>query len=399
MRKKKQRNRTKEPVKIRYKQLANDTLSIYLDTYYNGKREYEFLRLYILPHTADNAKELNQATMRAANAIKAKRIIAVLNGQAGISATNGLANMRIHNYISYHIKNASLNHRGKSYANSCHSMRNQLFKYLGRKGKQLRMKDIDLDFCKGFADYLKQAKTRSGKPLSGVTAYHYFVSFKSMLAEAVVDQAISSNPIDKMRKSELPQRPVVVKDFLDADEVIRLAHTPCINEQVKRGFMFSCFTGLRWGDIRQLQWRNIKKEDDTYRFSIIMQKTQEPITDKLNAEAIQWLPPCPHNPDLLVFPMPSLSCVEHTLSHWAAQANITKHVTFHTARHSYATMILTAGVDIYTISKLLGHRNVRTTALYASVVDKTRDNAIDSLSQLYQKRLSKRQKHTKTPQK
>ena len=127
--------------------------------------------------------------------------------------------------------------------------------------------------------------------------------------------------------------------------------------------MFSCFTGLRWGDICQLQWRDIKESGGIYRFSIVMQKTQEPITNKLNTEAIQWIPPRQENPNQPVFPMPCLSCVENVIAHWVAKAQIAKHVTFHTARHSYATMVLTAGVDIYTISKLLGHRNVRTTTL------------------------------------
>lgn len=391
-----QKNRIKEPVKIRYKQLAGGTLSIYLDTYYNGKREYEFLRLYLLPNGAANAKELNKATIRAANAIKAKRVISVLNGRAGLRSTNNMENMTISNYVLYHIKKSSQTHRGNSYANGCRNMSNHLLKYLGRKFRQLRMKDIDLDVCKGFAEYLKQAKSCFGKPLSAVTAYHYFVFFKNLLNEAFVNQVISCNPISKMKKSDFPQRPIVAKDFLDADEVIRLANTPCKNEQVKRSFMFSCFTGLRWGDICQLQWRDIKESGGIYRFSIVMQKTQEPITNKLNAEAIQWLPPRQENPNQPVFPMPCLSCVENVIAHWVAKAQIAKHVTFHTARHSYATMVLTAGVDIYTISKLLGHRNVRTTTLYASVVDKTRDNAMDSLSQLYQAHLSQCQMSSST---
>ena len=69
-----------------------------------------------------------------------------------------------------------------------------------------------------------------------------------------------------------------------------------------------------------------------------------------------------------------------------------KHVTFHTARHSYATMALSTGADIYTISKLLGHRNINTTAVYAAVVDTQRDAAIDSVSRLFQQQLEKYEK-------
>ena len=90
-----------------------------------------------------------------------------------------------------------------------------------------------------------------------------------------------------------------------------------------------------------------------------------------------------------VFPLPSNSTLGRILRQWTTEAGITKHVTFHTARHSYATMALCAGADIYTVSKLLGHRNINTTTIYTAVVDTQRDAAVDSVSHLLQQQLDK----------
>jgi site-specific recombinase XerD len=84
-----------------------------------------------------------------------------------------------------------------------------------------------------------------------------------------------------------------------------------------------------------------------------------------------------------------VSSIERIIARWAVDAGIKKRVTFHTARHSYATMALTAGTDLYTISRLLGHRSVNTTSIYTAVVDEKRDAAVDSVALLFQTHFSK----------
>ncbi len=382
----------KEPVKIRFKKLSDNSLSIYLDIYTNGIRTYEFLHLYLIPETNHDAKIINRHILNAANAIKAQRIIDIAKGQAGINQDLSLSHMRLCQYVQYHIDRSYDTHRGKSYASTCSNMYNYLVKYLGRRANTLQMKDITLDICKGFAEHLKHARTNTGRRISGVSAYHYFCSFKSMLAEAVIDQAITTNPIDQMRHCDIPQRPIIIKTFLHADEVVRLAYTSCLYQVVKQAFLFSCFTGLRLGDIRNIRWGDIHKVGDDYRFSIIMQKTQEPITNKLNDDALRWLPSPKGHLDRPIFDLPGTATIEKVIAQWVQRARINKHVTFHTARHSYATMALMAGADLYTISKLLGHRNIKSTTLYAAVIDSERDKATDSVSHLYKKRCDARQR-------
>ncbi|MBQ6964686.1 MAG: site-specific integrase [Bacteroidaceae bacterium] len=378
----------KELVRLRFKKLADNSFSIYLDTYDNGIRHYEFLRLYLVPEVDRESQQANANTLRAANIIKARRIVELANGKAGIMPTTKMGQIRLVDYIERHIENSSRTHRGNSYANTCRNMSNYLFAYLGKKTMTIRMKHIDLNLCKGFAAYLRRAHAHSGKPLSKVTVHHYFGAFKSLLTEAVIDQVIPINPVTQMRRQEIPERPVVFKNFLEADDLVMLAHTPCGNENVRRAFMFSCFTGLRLSDVRALKWHNIKKVNGAWRCSIIMQKTLDPIDNKLNEEAVHWLPNTPGQPYDLVFPLPTISAIERHIATWTHNAGVYKHVTFHTARHSYATMALIAGADLYTVSKLLGHRNIRTTTIYAAVVDAARDKAVDGISDLYKQRLA-----------
>ena len=106
---------SKEPVKIRFKKLANNSLSIYLDIYTNGIRTYEFLHLYLIPETNPEAKIINRHVLSAANAIRARRIIDIAKGQTGIGKSSSLVRIRLCQYVQHHIERSQQTHRGKSF--------------------------------------------------------------------------------------------------------------------------------------------------------------------------------------------------------------------------------------------------------------------------------------------
>ena len=384
----KQTYNTKEPVKMRFRRLADGSHSIYLDYYVNGRRSYEFLKLYLVPEVDSASRLINRHILQAANMIKAKRVIMLVNERAGISNSTINSTMRLSDYIEQHMRESALTHRGTSYVSNCRNMRNHLRAFLGPRFGILRMKDIDTRLCRNFADYLKRVNTSTGRPLSPVSVHHYFGALRCVLTAAAKEEIIADNPVERMKKHEIPGRPVVTREYLDADEVVRLSVTACRNPEVKRAFLFSCFTGLRISDIRGLRWKDFKRVGDAWYFSIVMQKTQEPIVNKMSEEAVRWLGSFDGKPgEQLVFSLPGMSCLGSVISQWVRQAGIDKHVTFHTARHSYATMALMAGADIYTISKLLGHKSIATTTVYAAVVDTQRDAATDRVSGFFQARL------------
>jgi len=147
--------------------------------------------------------------------------------------------------------------------------------------------------------------------------------------------------------------------------------------------LFSCFCGIRAIDLEQLRWKYIFQDQGQWRLGIVQQKTGEVLYSPLSQQAVKWLPERGED-DALVFPKVSdrLKLGDY-LKIWMAAAGIKKKITFHCARHTFATMMLTIGADIYTTSKLMGHTSVRSTQIYAKIVDEAKDKAVnlaDSIS-------------------
>ena len=367
---------------MRFKKLANGNQSIYLDIYRNGVRSYEFLKLYIVPENTPFAKMQNEQTMQAANAIKAQRIIDLTNGEAGIRPTSK-TRILFTDWIDQYAEKAKLSHKGNGYVSMLRSVRFQLLAYMGNTAKTKLLQAIDEEFCTGFITFLNNATTSNGKPLSGTTIYHYSRWLKDILQRAVADELITHNPIDKLiQNKEMPTRPEVQMDYLTIDEVKTLMQTPLKQTQIKQAFLFACFTGLRISDVRNLQWSNIKTDGETMRFEIIMKKTDTPLAGKIPNIAKEWMPE-PTDSPFVFANLPTASNIDTVIHRWVAQSGIKKHVTFHTARHSFATMGLTLGTDLYTVSKLLGHKSIATTQVYAQIIDKKKDEASDLLDNAF----------------
>ena len=157
------------------------------------------------------------------------------------------------------------------------------------------------------------------------------------------------------------------------DEVKALIATPCENETVKRAYLFSCFCGLRLGDVISLKWESITNDGGRWKIGIVASKNQRVLHIPLSAQAMKWMP---DRTGEFVFPTLTRQAVLRHLKNWAKAAGITKTVTFHTSRHTFATMLLTLGTDIYTVSKMLGHSSVKPTQIYARIIDEAKDNAV-----------------------
>lgn len=375
----KKQTRAKEPVKIRFKELADGNRSIYLDIYVDGKRSYEFLKLYLVPEIGKAAKIANQNTLNDANAIKAQRIIDINNGKAGVVNSNKSKILLVDWMQTFKDAKEST---GKNWGASISNTIKLLKSY---RCDKVTLAQADKSFFVGFFQYLSVCKSATGKTLSPNTQYLYYLCVACAMNVAVRRGIIGLNPINRLQPEEKPHKKEVQRAYLTVDEVKAMANGDCRNENVKRAFMFACFCGLRFGDINGLTWGQLFKDGQQWRANVTMEKTGHPLSLPLSVEAVKWLPERgTATDDANVFVLPSKVNVEKILRAWAEGSGVEKHLTFHVSRHTFATLGLTAGADIYTVSKLLGHTNVKTTQIYAKIVDSKKDEAVSLVSKMFE---------------
>lgn len=374
----------KEPIRLRTKELLNGCYSLYLDIYINGKRKYEFLKLYIIPERSKIDKERNAETLKLANAIKAEKIVALQNGKYGFNLNKKRLNISLTDYIQY------LAHRD-SVKKSKKTLMNTLIYHLQRYDKKgVLLKNIDKEYILRFIKYLSTANqehSKKEKQISANTQVCYFKELNYCLNYAVVEDILPSNPMNKIRNEDKPKRKKTEREFLTIEELKALSQTDFYNKTLKQAFLFSCFCGLRHCDIVTLTWGNLKRDNmGKTQLHIVQQKTQEVISLPLSKEALKQLPKRNGalDTDIIFHDLISLGRTNEILSRWAQAAGINKHITFHVARHTHATMMITLGADLYTVSKLLGHTNIQTTQIYAKIVDETKSKAIDLIPDLTQ---------------
>ena len=395
MAKQKQTVKLKEPVRIRFKQLSNGNQSIYLDyytgdvirkeNYVGGKRKYEFLKLYLIPERTREDKAKNEVTLALAKAIQSKRIVEVQNDAHGFQNTNK-SRVNLLDYLE-NIGKQSAEQGSRNYArtvlNTVRALR--LF-----RGDYIAFRDVDKEFLSEFTDYLRQMPKASkygvlktGGRLSNNSVVSYYGTLRTAINRAYKEGIITVNPTKEFDFASKVRQEPSRREYLTIDELKTLINTECRHEIVKRAFLFSCLCGLRVSDIRKLRWCDLQRSGGRVRIEITMQKTKEPLYLPISDEALKWLPERGEaNGSDFIFPLTHEGTVNDTLQHWAKVAGITKHISFHVSRHTHATMMLTLGADLYTVSKLLGHKNIATTQIYAKIVDKKKEEAIGLIPNL-----------------
>lgn len=367
--------KAKEPVKIRFKQLAHGNQSIYLDCYVDGVRTYETLNMYLIPEATPTDKVQNRNTMLAAKKIQAERIAEIINGKAGLSKKIA-DKTKLIDWVKYCAKEREKEPQGKMLANN---MRTAAYHIDQFNGSGDLLINIDTNYCRSFSNYLQASNNKWGKQICKSTAAIYFECFSLALKEAVRQNKIDRNPVDNMTENEKPKREKGHRDFLSIEELKAMMQADCPKQEVKQAFIFSCFCGLRLSDIEALTWGNIKTRGEQKRLQTTMIKTRGSIDMSLSAEALKWLPNSAEAKQTdKIFNMPSRPTLHRVLKVWAQAADIKdKEITFHVARHTCATLLLSLGADITTISKILGHTNVTTTQIYAEVLDEAKTRAVN----------------------
>ena len=249
-------------------------------------------------------------------------------------------------------------------------------------GGKLKFSELTVEFCNDFKAYLLKAKSnRSNKTkLANNSAVSYFNKLKSTLKQAFKEGYLT---IDLNAKIDAIKYKQSQRNFASIDELNALIKTDCENPMLKAAAIFSAQTGIANKDLIQLVWGNIQKVNEggqvQHYVNFKRAKTQEAIRQPISVEAYNWLGE-PKGIKEPVFEGLKYSSYENLkLYRWQMNAGIKQPYQFHEFRHTYATLLLSNGIDIYTVSKMLGHKHLSTTQIYAKVIDKKKTEAANTI--------------------
>jgi integrase len=253
---------------------------------------------------------------------------------------------------------------------------NHVKKFQG--GSLILITQVSSKWLDGFQFYLL-----NDAGISQTSAATYSKALRGVLKKAMANNIIIRDPSAAVKRIQTLEGDIV---FLNIDELQRMAAvhiTDPRGAEVRRAFLFACYTGLRVSDLETLTWGRV----ETSPMQIIksQEKTKSPAYIPLSKSAQKLIVDgVEHDPEDKVF---ALLCVDRrpgykVLKAWAKDAGVKKNVTWHTSRRTFATMALENGVDIYTVAKLLGHRGISQVMRYAKVTDKLRREAVAALPEI-----------------
>lgn len=379
-------------VNLRKRRINDEKEELYLDYFRNGRRYRKATGVFIYDGSTRRIRKTNEENWMIAEE-KRKALEDTLNGRGDGELASSVS------FWDYYERCAYM-HEGKtkmSWDSALVHLR------LYEPDEHLTLGDITKEWVEGFKDYLlngsvtkterrkdkrygrnckwckDKTKGNTPQPLSQNTAANYFSKLIACLNKARADRMIRDNPADGIRRIAVTES---TRSYLSAAELKRLMGTGCEDENVKRAFIFACMTGLRFTDVRSLTWDNIQEADGYTRLVFRQQKTRDQEYPPLNDLALQQIGKRWTSPRPFIFDIGDNHRCNDVLGRWCEAAGIAKHITFHCARHTFATLLLEADTDIYTASKLLGHRKVSTTQIYAKVVDKRQREAVQRLNDL-----------------
>ena len=365
-------------VEIKERALKGGNRGLYLEYYEKGFRKRENLHLYLIPDDAPNAKSINKRTNLKAMAVRSDRILNPpefgKKPEDGIDCTTTWLE-----WCDEYIRYSAGCGNGESALQHKMTVRNRIKEYLDRIGRtNILLKDVTTEVIRGLYDYMRndyrnpgQIKVREGR-LSDYSLRHFGETVNALFNKALREGRIGYNPLRGLNTLERFHVPDKHREYLTPDELTRfLAVEPATEteRQVQKAFGLSCMTGLRLGDVQRLRWGDIKPLGEGWSVSIVQHKTGSPVTVPLNELAIFLLPQRPENEDENVFRLPGKSGrVTKYVRSIRDKAGITgKELTYHCSRHTAATLAISAGAELYSVSKILGHRNLVSTQVYAKV--------------------------------
>ena len=378
---------TKDFVYLRQRPRANGLIALYLDICRNNKRTNEYLKLYLVPEHTKEDRVKNRATLQLAQSIKAQRMVNIQNGEFGFKDSYAEQTL----FFDYY-RTLTEKRRGKeSLGNWGNWLSCLKHLQLYEKRHNITFADITPKWVQGFHDYLEneaeafatdKRKRKDRRPLSQNSRQSYFNKLRACLNQAYEDRIIAHNPIRGIVGFKAEEG---TRQYLTLEEVRKIAAADCEFPEIKRAFLFSCLTGLRRSDIIKLTWGEVQQQGEYVRLVFKQKKTggQEYLDISQQAADLLDLDNRGKATQNVFGDIRYPSETNHAIKEWCLRAGIDKNITFHCGRHTFAVLMLDLGTDIYTVSKLLGHRELTTTQIYAKVLDKNKQAAVERIPNIF----------------
>lgn len=353
-------------VTIRTKAISKGRHSIYLDHYpplrnpFTGKlHRKEYLKLYTYDKPLRSVdKWHNKETLNLVEFIRASRQLDVQNRRFGFLS----AAERDSNFIEF-FKTYTIRKQKSSSDNNAMALRY----FIAFAGEELSYPDLNDFLCEDYKAYLLSGPgiSRTGRAISKNTAVIYYNKLRIVL-KAIYKKGLIPYDLYAIL-SAIPSKETN-RERLTLQEFQLLVELPVKSEMIKRSCIFSGLTGLRFGDVQTLLWSEVRGVQGGYLLQFLQKKTECAEVLPISDQAFKILGERKSS-DQKVFPNLKYSSLRLFFLDWLHKANISKNITFHSFRHTFATLQLEAGTDLYTVSKLLGHRSIKTTEVYAKIVD------------------------------
>ena len=230
---------------------------------------------------------------------------------------------------------------------------------------------ITTDYLQDFIGYMQ------AKGMAQNSVRLYFQKLTCVLHHASKEGLFDDRILQRVRR--LP-KPKEQKGYLTEKDINKLIRTRSHGKHgnIEAMFLFSCLTGLRFSDVKALRWKDVKHDGKRLRIEFLQHKTGTseslPLSD--GAEALLR---GQARTGATVFEPVTNQWANGVLKKWMAAAGIKKPATFHTARHTFCVMLLTRGVPIFTVQKLMCHSDIGTTKVYADILSRTKAKAVRRL--------------------
>lgn len=351
---------SRKRVTVFRRKLADGSESLYINYRIDGKRIREPLNLYLVPVKTARQKIENSNTLAMAEEYARKKSRELDEADLGVFVRESDPKVM---FIDYAMKESeTCRTEGTKHA------RYELIANFKEFSKHARLVDINRAFYEKLVSWMRDTKGYADNTILTKTNV-----LKTILHKAKLDGIITMVPDFS---GLVPSKVAAERSFLTIDEIRALVDTPC-EPRIAYPFLFSCFTGLRLSDVRNLKWSDIRNGVIFLR----QHKTKEFVQVPVGKNAQKFLRE--NDSEKVFHDFPTCEAWHNDkIREWAAKAGIKKRISFHVARHTFATLTLANGADLFTVSKLLGHTKITTTQIYAKVLDEGRKKAVDAIPEL-----------------